>query len=97
MALFIRLRLALLTRLIIGLSHPTLTSCLFGMVDTMEYGKYSEIVNPYEIYVLEEMESEKDRVFVLSAFPEFLVDYYGVKLWKTCAKQKRNLREIQGC
>ena len=72
-------------------------SCLFVMVDTMEYGKYSEIVNPYEIYVLEEMESEKDRVFVLSAFPEFLIDYYGVKLWKTCAKQKRNLREIQGC
>ena len=27
---------------------------------------------------------------MLSAFPEFLVDYYGVKLWKTCVSHKKN-------
>ena len=24
----------------------------------------------------------------MSAFPEFLIDYFGVKLWKTCVKYK---------
>ena len=72
-------------------------SCLFGLVDTMEYEKYSEITGPYDIYVLEKKETQKDRVFVLSAFPEFLVDYYGIKLWRTCVKHKKPLRFYPVC
>ena len=33
----------------------------------------------YTNYILEEKEAERERVFVLSAFPEFLVDYFGIK------------------
>ena len=72
-------------------------SCLFGSSDTLGYERYSEAVSPYEIYVMQEEESRKGRVFVLSAFPEFLVDYYGVKLWRTCVRHKMNQREIQSC
>ena len=72
-------------------------SCLFGSADTMEYGQYSEVTNPYEIYVREKGESLRGEVFILSAFPEFLADYYGLKLWRTCVKHKKNQRDIQGC
>ena len=72
-------------------------SCLFGSADTLEYERYSETARPYEIYLLEEKEAHKGRIFVLSAFPEFLVDYYGVKLWRTCVKHRKNQRDIKGC
>ncbi len=72
-------------------------SCLLGSTDTLEYETYTETARPYDIYVLEEKEAHKDRVFVLSAFPEFLVDYYGIKLWRTCVKHKKNQRDIQEC
>lgn len=65
-------------------------SCLFGLSDIMEYKQYSDEVTPYEIFVLEEKETENQRVFVLSAFPEFLVDYFGMKLWKTSVKHTKN-------
>ena len=72
-------------------------SCLFGSVDTLEYETYSEMASPYDIYVLEEEETQKYRVFVLSAFPEFLVDYFGVKLWRTCVKHRKNQRDVKNC
>jgi len=41
-----------------------------------------------KIYAMEVEKGEGHRVFILSAFPEFLIDYFGVKLWKTCVKYK---------
>lgn len=67
-------------------------SCLFGLTDTLKYERYCEMVNPYEIHIREEAETGKERVFVLSAFPEFLVNYYGMKLWRTCVKHGNNQR-----
>lgn len=72
-------------------------ACLFGMSDIFEYEQYSNMVNPYAIQVLEENEAKKERVFILSAFPEFLVDYFGIKLWKTCVKHRRNQLETHLC
>lgn len=72
-------------------------SCLFGLSDTMEYEMYSRDVSPYEIFSLEEKEAEKQRVFVLSAFPEFLEDYFGMKLWKTSVKRTKNQLNKQEC
>ena len=71
-------------------------SCLFGSVDTLDYERYSEVARPYDIYV-QEKERQNGEVFILSAFPEFLVDYYGVKLWRTCVKHRKNQRDIIGC
>ena len=44
----------------------------------------------FDIDILEEKEAERERVFVLSVFPEFLVDYFGIRLWKTCVKHTKN-------
>jgi len=63
-------------------------SCLVNQAGTMSYDQYAEAINPLEILKLEEKEIPKNRVFVLSAFPEFLLDYFGVKLWKTCVKKE---------
>lgn len=58
---------------------------------------YVEIVTPLEIFKLEEKEILKNRVFIISAFPEFLLDYFGVKLWKKCVKHTENLLTKQMC
>lgn len=71
--------------------------CLFEFADPLEYERYIEIVTPCEIYSLEEKKMQKEGVFVLSAFPEFLVDYFGVKLWRTCVRPKINQRKNQEC
>lgn len=65
-------------------------SCLFGQSDTMSYEQYIQTVAPIEIFALEAQETKKHRVFILSAFPEFLIDYFGIRLWKTSVKHKRN-------
>lgn len=72
-------------------------SCLFGLSDTMKYEQYSGEATPYEIYAIEGKETENQRTFVLSAFPEFLVDYFGMKLWKTCVKHAKNQQDKQLC
>lgn len=72
-------------------------SCLFGSADTLEYEYYSEKISPYEVYVREAKTTKEEGVFVLSAFPEFLVDYYGMKLWRTCVRHKKNQMELPEC
>ena len=68
-------------------------SCLFGFAETLQYDQYSELVSQSEIYSLERKKTSVQEVFVLSAFPEFLVDYYGTRLWRTCVKHKTNRRK----
>lgn len=72
-------------------------SCLLGRSDVVSYEQYLEMASPYDIYICEETEAVNNRVFVLSAFPEFLADYFGMKLWKTCVKHTRNRLENQRC
>lgn len=38
-----------------------------------------------------------NKVFIISAFPEFLVDYFGMKLWRTCVKHAKNQLDICNC
>ena len=56
--------------------------------NTMEYELYSSEATPSQIYDMEVEKGEYHRVFILSAFPEFLIDYFWGKLWKTCVKYK---------
>lgn len=65
-------------------------SCLYGISGRMEVEQYSNKVTPGNIYEKELRELNMHRVFVLSAFPEFLLDYFGLKLWKTSVKHTRN-------
>lgn len=72
-------------------------SCLWNSLDTIEYNQYLDKVTPLEIFNLEIREAERQRVFVLSAFPEFLIDYFGIKLWKTSVKHTKNRIEMLNC
>lgn len=72
-------------------------SCLMKQKNIISYEQYVETTSPYEILKLEEQEIQKNRVFILSAFPEFLLDYFGLKLWKKCVKHTMNLFEKQEC
>lgn len=65
--------------------------CHMKKADMISYEQYIETINPYEIFRLEEQNIHNGRLFILSAFPEFLLDYFGIKLWKTCVKHQ-NLR-----
>ena len=72
-------------------------SCLYKMSDTMEYEQYFSEVTQSEIYTLESKEAEKHKVFVLSAFPGFLLDYFGMKLWKTSVRHRKNQMDSLKC
>lgn len=72
-------------------------SCLLGRPNVVSYEQYLEMADPYDIYICEETEAVNNRIFILSAFPEFLVDYFGMKLWKTCVKHTKNRLEKQLC
>ena len=62
-----------------------------------EYEQYFSEVTQSEIYTLESKEAEKHKVFVLSAFPEFLLDYFGMKLWKTSVRHRKNQMDSLKC
>lgn len=72
-------------------------SCLLDSDSTITYEKYTAAVSPAAIYKMEEKEIQIQRVFVLSAFPEFLLDYFGMKLWRTCVKHMGDLLKQKGC
>lgn len=72
-------------------------SCLINRDSTIAYEQYIEEVNPFELYKMEKDEIQEQRVFTLSAFPEFLVDYFGVRLWRTCVKHTGELLKQDGC
>jgi hypothetical protein len=72
-------------------------ACLMNQADTVTYEQYTETMSPHEILKLEEQEIQENRVFILSAFPEFLLDYFGEKLWRKCVKHTMNQLEKQEC
>lgn len=72
-------------------------SCLISEENVIDYERYVEEITPFEIYKREEAEIKKQRVFVLSAFPEFLLDYFGIRLWKSCVKHNVNYRASGNC
>lgn len=65
-------------------------SCLMNQNRTISYKEYTEKITPYVILEMEATKTDMNRVFVLSAFPEFLLDYFGEKLWKTAVKRSSN-------
>lgn len=54
-------------------------SFLWKMKERIEYAEYMEKVNPCSIYKKEKQFA--DEVLVLSAFPEFLLDYFKREFW----------------
>lgn len=71
-------------------------ACLFSL-DRINYAQYRDDVSPAKIYTEEVRALRQQGVFVLSAFPEFLFDYFGEKLWKKCVKNSGNMLETGCC
>ena len=72
-------------------------SCLLGNVEVISYEQYINTARPYDIFMCEEALAGANKVFIISAFPEFLVDYFGKKLWRTCVKHTKNQLDIYNC
>lgn len=69
-------------------------SCLMNRdeinAEVYSYKEYMEKVSPREIFKKQTFALQRNQVFILSAFPEFLLDYFGEKLWKRCVKHRKN-------
>ena len=72
-------------------------SCLLGNAEVISYEQYLDEANPHDIFICEQALAGNNKVFIISAFPEFLVDYFGMKLWKTCVKHAKNQLNICNC
>lgn len=72
-------------------------SCLLGNAEVISYEQYLDEANPHDIYICEQALAGNNKVFIISAFPEFLVDYFGIKLWRTCVKHAKNQLDICNC
>lgn len=62
-------------------------SCLCGKRSVMSFEEYRDIT-PKEIFNDQMLYISEDKVFILSAFPEFLLDYFPISFWRTCIKRK---------
>lgn len=69
-------------------------SCLFENEAVFSFQEYRDHVNPSSIFEKQMSIQEGKRVFVLSAFPEFLFDYQKEAFWRSKVKKTRNHRAI---
>lgn len=67
-------------------------SCLSGGTKVIEYGKYKKSVTPLDVYRMESHYISRKIVFVLSAFPEFLLDYHRYSFWCNMIKVNTTLK-----
>ena len=68
-----------------------------GNAEVISYEQYLDEASPHDIFMCEQALAGNNKVFIISAFPEFLVDYFGMKLWKTCVKHAKNQLDICNC
>ncbi len=61
-------------------------SCFLNEGILFTYTDYGDCVAPMVIYQKEKEEMERERVFILSAFPEFLLDYHKMDFWNSRIK-----------
>ncbi|WP_050008087.1 hypothetical protein [Butyrivibrio sp. WCE2006] len=62
-------------------------ACLNNLTAVMSYDQYKASVFPLEIYYFQKKRFEYNDVFVLSAFPEFLLDYNRDPFWYNMIKK----------
>ena len=57
-------------------------SCLLSLDEVISYDDYKKRVSPATIFYNQQQWFEKGKTFILSAIPEFLLDYFGLSFWK---------------
>ncbi len=61
-------------------------SCLFSLTKVISFEKYRNIVEPLNIYIIQEKRFLPDETFILSAIPEFILDYFKKNFWRSLVK-----------
>lgn len=73
------------------------TACLFDLIEVPTYKFFKDNITPQKIYL---QQSEKyiksEKVFVLSAIPEFILDYFDQAFWKSWIKVRKT-RKANNC
>lgn len=69
-------------------------SCLFEREEVFTYQDYNRMVSPLKIYRKQQERLRDNRIFVLSAFPEFLLDYQKESFWRSKVKKTCNYRAV---
>lgn len=64
-------------------------SCFYNKDGIIRYDDYKENVSPIELYKLQKKYILQKKIFIISAFPEFLLDYFTVRFWNACIKCSR--------
>ncbi len=64
-------------------------SCLFSLSKVVTYDMYKADISPATIYEKQEQKCLPEKTFILSAVPEFVLDYFNIKFWKSFVKVKR--------
>ena len=72
-------------------------SFFFGKKEIFTYEKYATTVSPITIQKLEEKQFQEGKVFVISAFPSFIADYFGARLWNSFLRNTGNHLEKTNC
>ena len=65
-------------------------SCLAHREEVFEYEEYKRFVTPIWIYLQQKELISEEMVFVLCAFPEFLLDYHKENFWRKMVKHRKN-------
>ena len=64
-------------------------SCLLSLDEVISYDDYKKRVSPATIFYNQQRWFEKAKTFILSAVPEFLLDYFGLSFWKRYIRVKK--------
>ncbi len=70
-------------------------SCFYNKDDIFRYDDYKTKVSPGELYLRQREYILKEKIFILSAFPEFLLDYFSIRFWNACIRCSK--RQTAGC
>lgn len=70
-------------------------SCLYNKDGILRYDDYKTNVSPIELYRWQRKYILQEKIFIISAFPEFLLDYFPARFWNACIKSSK--RQAAGC
>ena len=58
-------------------------SCLYSLTKVISFEKYKNDIDPLNIYLKQEERFLPDETFILSAIPEFILDYFKKNFWRS--------------
>lgn len=70
-------------------------SCLFDKKQIISYDEYVEKIAPVSIYEKQKNNILHEEIFILSALPEFILDYFTTRLWNSCLSHTK--MHSEGC